>query len=275
MIIQEELHPELRNVIDNPNLPAHHKHNAMVRLYRTLLKKGMETGLADTKPKKGSSRAVYFPSEPDDITIDGQKTKMRSVLKIAYPGRLDPYNKTGLLFGEHQNIAEGNRHLQDSYGMLKLNEDGTYKTNPNGILAPVIHAHESGHYLHMGQISPIRAGDFRNLTKTEDFPKGISHNEFYDACNHEFDEANGYRNRFSDDYAEKLEKIKEHPLTSMAISFSFHHGTHPGDFVKGNMGIWEHPVTGSKHIVISDYGADANLVREYNRARMAKYISYW
>lgn len=271
--IEEELSADLRSVIDSEQLPVHAKHTSMARVFRTLLKRGSPTGLSDEKPKKGSSRAVYFPSEADDINIDGHATKMHSVLKIAYPGKLDKYNDSGSLFGEHQNLAEGDQYLQNTHGMLRKDHDGKYTTNPDGILAPVVHSHDEGHYLQMGKIDPIKAGDFREFTKTKDFPKGISHDEFYDACNHEHAECNG-RTHYGKYSSEQSERVKSHPLVSHAISFMLDHGAHPGDFVKGNMGVWTHPVAGTKHIVLSDYGYSNTLATQYSRARLKMFRSY-
>lgn len=266
-MINEEIKKEIKDVIDNPNLPAHSKHASMVRVLKTMLHNGQDIGLADSKPKKGSSRAVYFPSEPDDLTIDDTPTKMHSVLKIAFPGQLDKYNDSGLLLGEHQNLHEGAHYIQNSYGVLRHVGDNRFETNENGILAPVIHSHEDGHYLHMGKIDPISAGDFRELTKNEDFPKGISHQEFFNAVNHEYDEANSRKphNPYSE---ERMSKLKDHPLVYKAISFSLDTQTHPIDFEKRNMGVWSHPVSGKKHIVLSDYGASTDVLNEYKKARI-------
>lgn len=272
MQVQEELSADIKGVIDHPTMSVQHKHKAMASLLRTMLKRGVHTGIVDAKPKKGSSRAVYFPSEADDINIDGQDTKMHSVLKVAYPGTLDKHNDSGMLFGEHQNIAEGDHYTQQSYSMLRHNDDGKLVTNHDGILAPVVHSHDEGHYLQMAKIDPIKAGDFRTHTKTDEFPKGISHDEFYDACNHEHGQCHG-RTHHGKTSPERIEQVKEHPLVQSTLSYMFDHGAHPADFNKGNMGVWTHPITGSKHIVLSDYGYDDNLAKEYQKARSKQYKS--
>lgn len=268
MLLNEEIHKQIKEVINNPDLPSHAKHKTMASLYRTLLKKGVDTGLENSKPKKGSSRAVYFPSEPDDITVDDTPTKMHSVLKIAYPGTLDKYNDSGQLLGEMQNMHEGSHYIQQAHSVLRPVDEGKYETNEDGILAPVIHTHEDGHYLHMGRIDKIGPGDFRNLTKTEEFPKGISHEEFYDALNHEYAQANPSYRHYTRRSDEQLEKLKEHPLVQRAQNFVFDTDTHPADFHKGNMGVWTHPTTGKKHIVLSDYGYNGEVAKSYQKARM-------
>ena len=262
------LHPDIHSVIDSERIPVNQKHKTMAAVYRSLLKKGMPTGLSDDKPKKGTSRAVYFPSEPDDINIDGQDTKMHSVLKIAYPGTLDKFNDSGMLFGEHQNIAEGDPYVQRTHSVLRETDDGKYETNEDGILAPVIHSHPDGHYLQMGRVDKLRGPEFRELTKTPEFPKGITHKEFYDTLNHEHAACNGGRNYATTTTAEdRMSDLHEHPLVSAAMNFMFDTQTHPADFDARNMGVWTHPVTNKRHIVISDYGANDNLIKAYVKAR--------
>lgn len=264
-MINEEIKKEIRDVIDNPTIPSSTKHAAMAKLLKKMLHSGMETGLVDTKPKKGSSRAVYFPSEPEDITLDDTPTKMHSVLKIAFPGQLDKYSNSDMLLGEHQTLHEGDQYIQNNYSVLRHIGENKFHYNENGLLAPVLHTHEDGHYLHMGRISPIKSGEFNELTKNEDFPKGISHNEFQKAVQHEYDAANGntpYVN-FSE---EKLKKLKEHPFVHNTIMFVLDTQTHPADFAKRNMGVWEHPITGKKHIVLADYGANSDVLKLYAKA---------
>ena len=53
-----------------------------------------------------------------------------------------------------------------------------------------------------------------------------------------------------------------------AISFTLDTTTHPADFAKRNMGVWSHPVSGGKHIVLSDYGASEDVLKEYRKAQI-------
>lgn len=44
-----------------------------------------------------------------------------------------------------------------------------------------------------------------------------------------------------------------------------------GDFSPRNMGIWTHPHTGKKHVVLSDFGASNEILGLYDKARKNKY----
>jgi hypothetical protein len=231
------------------------------------LKTGADTGLQDSKPKKGSSRAVYFPTEPANVTIDGTQTTMPHVMKVAFHGALDSHtpDKTehGLL-GESQNSHEvGASH---DYATLKKNPDGSFRHNPEGFLPPLLSSSDKHEYISVGRVEPLKTGDFRSLTKNEEFPKGISHQEFFDAVNKHWQESNGQRH-YSSISEEKLEHVSEHPLVNRAIDFSLGTDTHPDDFNKRNLGVWAHPVTGEKHIVASDAGFSRFVAKRYQDAR--------
>lgn len=264
-IINEDIPSHIKEVIDSGNITAKNKHGAIVKLLRNILNKGGETGLESSKPKKGSSRAVYFPSEHDEFTIDGKKSKVPTALKIAFPGFLDRYNKTGKLLGEHQNLVEGNSNTHRVYGILRQDENGHYHTNPDGVLAPVFHAHEDGHYLQSGRVDPLKAAEFTELTKNEQYPKGIKHKEFAEACDHEWDMAHG--RKLYDFDQEKHERVTEHPFVANVISLMLNTKTHPGDFNMRNMGVWENPSTGKRHIVLADSGFAGDVVDHYNACR--------
>lgn len=271
-VISEEIHQNIKAVLDNDNIHPSQKLAQMSKHIRAAIKKGEDTGLEDAKPKKGSSRAVFFPKEPTKVKLDGKDAHLHTALKVAFPGHLDKYNKSGALLGEHQNMVEGDHATNHHYGILKhvgTDADGTkkYETNhEHGILAPMLHAHEEGHHIHFGKIDPIKAGDFKNLTKTKEFPKGISHQEFYDNLNHHYQEAHGNKH-YGPTSEDRIKHLDDHPLVYKAHDFVFGTGSHPGDLNKRNMGVWTHPHTGEKHIVISDYGFNGDVARHYHDAR--------
>ena len=264
--LTEELIKSGQDILDNDNIPTDQKFSRFHRHVNDCVKKGIETGLVDGKPKKGSSRAVHFFKEGHPSTIDGVQTAIPHVMKIAFPGQLDKYNKSGRMLGEWQNMAEAEHGTDQHYSMLAKDHDGSYKTNPNGILAPVLNHHGDGHWLHMAKIDPIGAGDFRAHTKTDDFPKGISHDEFFDAVNRNYQSAYG-KKHYGKTSDERLDKVDDHPLVQNAQDFCMYSGTHPGDFNKRNMGVWTHPVHGTKHIVLADYGFDQQIAEHYQNAR--------
>jgi hypothetical protein len=262
MYIDESLHPDLQAVLDKSS--SRNRLASFSSAIRKKIKAGESTGLESDKPKKGSSRAVYFPKEPHKITLDGKEAHVHSVVKVAFHGTLDHHNKSGMLLGEHQNLAEadhfGNRH----YGILSSNSDGTYTTNhESGVTAPVFDSHTDGHYLHMGRVRPFKNGEFRKLTTTHDFPKGISHEEFFHTLMHHHEESQG---RTHWQTPKNVDKLSDHPFIKKTLDFVQTMGQHPGDYNKRNLGVFEHP-DGSHHPVISDFGFSHSVAKEYHAAR--------
>jgi hypothetical protein len=265
-VILEEVHPQIEAAAKGAYTPSRLAN--VSKTIRNLLKTGADTGLQDSKPKKGSSRAVYFPTEPAHVTIDGAQTNMPHVMKVAFHGTLDSHTedkKDHGLLGESQNRHEVG--ASQDYATLKKNPDGSFRHNPEGFLPPLLSKSDNHEYISVGRVEPLKSGEFRSLTKNEDFPKGISHKEFYDAVNKNWQESNG-QNHYSSISEEKLEKVSEHPLVNRAIDFSLGTDTHPADFNPRNLGVWTHPVTGEKHIVASDAGFSRFVAKRYHDARM-------
>ena len=95
-LITEELHKELQNILDSDESSDYERAKKLTlftKRTRDLIKNGQDTGLENDKPKKGSSRAVFFPKEERDIVIDGTPSKLKTAIKIAFPGSLDRYKK--------------------------------------------------------------------------------------------------------------------------------------------------------------------------------------
>lgn len=263
--ITEELHQELQGVLDSGNLPLSHKLNQFTRTVRGLIKRGIDTGLENDKPLKGSSRAVFLSKEPHKLTIDKQEVGMPVVHKIAFPGQLDRYRPGKPLLGELQNQVESDHFIRNNYGMLREGHDGKFTTNSSGVLAPVIHNHEDYHHLTMGKITPLTAADMREATITSEFPKGITHKDFHNAIQHEYNLANGQRSSSLE--VASHDKVGTHPLVENFTDFMHMTGNHPADYGKRNMGIWHHPLTGKKYAVASDYGFSSEVQKEYQKAR--------
>lgn len=257
------LHPEIEQHLSSESDHAGHIFNNVTRSVRSLIRRGEATGLSDDKPKKGSSRAVLFLKQPHKISLDGKEAHIPTVLKVAFHGHLDSYNDSGALLGQHQNAAEGSWTAQKHYSVIHEGENGEYHTNPEGILPPLFNKHPEDHWLHVARIRPVRAGEYRELTKTPDFPKGISHEEMFHTLMHHHEAAHG---RTWNKKGMNHERISGHPMVSQMLNFVADEGQHPGDYVKRNMGVFEHP-HGSKHLVISDYGFSHDVVKEYQKAR--------
>jgi hypothetical protein len=268
-LISEELHQSIHDVLDSEHIRPEHKLNHVSAAIRTAIKRGEDHGLEDAKPKKGSSRAVFFPKDPHKLKIDGVDTHMPTALKVAFPGQLDKYKTHDeSLLGEEQNRVEGDHWTNQEYGVLRKGDrHGEYHTNEHGFLAPMLHAHDEGHHIHFGKIEPIKAGDFQKHTVAPGFPKGISHQEMFDYLNHHHEEAHGksYTGKTS---PERIEQLDEHPMLSNMHSWMGNTGAHPADLNKRNMGLWTHPVTGQKHVVVSDYGYTGDVAKQYMQRRM-------
>lgn len=272
IVITEALHNTIVDILNSTEVPIRHKNTEIARNVRKLISNGEDTGLEDAKPKKGSSRAVYFPSEPKKVNIDGVDTHMHTALKVAFAGTLDKYHGEDTLLGEDQNEVESDKYNRNSYGILSKHSDNTFSTNhERGVFAPVVDAHsdhepEKSHWIEFGKISKPDASEFKRLTKTDKFPKGICHKEFYDAVNRDYSQANGGFH-YSDYSDEHLENLRDHPFVDKVLDATYNTGMHPADLHKANMGVWEHPVTKEKHLVISDYGFRTDIAKKYSKAR--------
>lgn len=269
-ILCEKIHQEIQDIMDNDDISSSNKLNAVSKKAKQLIKSGSDTGLESDKPKKGSSRAVFFPKEQKEVNVDGIKTKTPTAVKIAFPGQLDKYHGEKSTLGEDQNQLESDHHINRHYGILHEHALGHYKSSSNesgGVLAPIFSTHPDFHHLEMGRVDPATASGIKEATMHKDFPKGVTHSEIYDAMNHEHAAAHGQSSysKHSDDH---LEKIKEHPWVQDAISMMHDSGMHPGDLSKRNLGIYTHPTTGKKHLAIIDYGYSNEIAKKYTKARI-------
>lgn len=274
-IITEEIHPDIKAAL-NSDIPVNNKLNSVTKVARRLLSAGVDTGLESDKPKKGSSRAVFFPKEQKEITVDGVQTKTPTAVKIAFPGQLDKYHGEESLLGEDQNRLESDHYINHTYGILKQdNYNGEYHSSDHesgGILAPVFSTHPEYHHLEIGRVEKITSNGVADATKTKDFPKGLKIKHISIALNHEHDLAHGMKPYIpSDTTEEHIEKVKEHPWVEHAISMMHDSGLHPGDFTDRNLGLYTHPVTGKKHLAMIDYGFSNEIGKKYHKARMTKH----
>ena len=273
-VLSEELHSELQNSLDS-NLAAKNKLTDFTRTARNLIKQGQSTGLENDKPLKGSSRAVFLSKENKPIHIDGEKTSIPTATKIAFAGKLDRYTNHHQLLGEMQNEREADR-FANHYSVLRHTErEGHYEHNPNGVLAPVLSKHPEHHYIEFGKIEKPTSALIKEATKTPEFPKGITHEQIYDAVNHSYNEANNiehYSGKSSLDNGR--DKIKDHPFVDTLTNYTLDTGMHPADLRKQNMGIWEHPINKTKHLVVSDYGFGSDVAKHYQKARKNMRIAH-
>jgi hypothetical protein len=264
-VITEELHPDIKSILDSESIPSHQVFKTVSKKLSVLGKTGQDSGIEEGSPKKGSSRAVYFPKDHKDITVDGVKTKTPTAIKIAFEGQLDKHHGEDTLLGQDQNHLESDHHINNTYGVLG-HHNGEIRTNHDGVLAPVFETHPEGHHLEMGRVEKYNAKDLANHTKNEDFPKGLKHDQIVDSLKHEHSMAHGNRSHSIE--PKDHDKITEHPFVSNMISMMHDSGMHPGDLSPRNMGIYVHPVTGHRHPVIIDYGFSNDIAKKYHKARM-------
>lgn len=264
-ILSEAVHYKIQNILDGDH-PIENKLPMIVKEARRLLATGESSGFENDKPKRGSSRAVYFPKEKREIMLDGKKASVPTAVKIAFRGTLDPHTNHTMLLGEMQNQVEADPGITGDYGIIRQTQPGNYETNPNGVLVPVFDAHPEYHHLEMGKIEKFNANDFREATKTKDFPKGIAFSHMTDTMRYIHADANSeyhWSRRTDEDH----ERIMHHPFVSNMINMMLDSDMHPGDLAPRNMGIWVHPHTKTRHPVIADYGATKEVLRHYVNAR--------
>lgn len=265
VITEAEIHPDVMAAV-NRDASKHYRFDHLTKTVRSMIKKGVPTGLSDDKPKKGSSRAVFFPEDDHPAKIDGQDTKIPHVLKVAFSGQLDKHlPQDHPLLGQMQNEHE----IAHSHGYSVLRPTGKdeFETNHEGFLPPLVDHHADSHWMQVGKINKCTAKDFKDATKTKDFPKGITHKEFFHTVNHEWKASNGENHWSHEVSPERREQVMEHPLVQRALGFCIDTDTHPGDFEMRNMGVWKHPITGQNHIVAADAGFSRNVAKAYMKAR--------
>lgn len=236
-IKEAPIHPRVKSALDHaPEDLVLHSAKAA---YRRLKGEKIDSGIKSSKTAKGSSRAVLNTRE-HDIVLDGKPAKVPGVLKMVHKGGREKYE--GHRLGVHQNRAEGSDYIQRHATMVKQ-QDGTWVTNPKGVVAPVLAKGTGDKYLHMAHARNASNDDVKRLTKTDTHPDGISKYDFGDYV----------------EYAGK--KDLAHPIVKKF--HDFHKATGVGDFHEDNLGIWTHPHTGEEHLVVRDAGFDDYVQHAY------------
>ena len=275
-VILEELHPEIHKVITTDSNVS--KQTRLANKIKELSAKGESTGIEGNMPK-GSSRAYLQHAEVHNVVIDGKPATIKTGTKVAIKAQLDAHhdksNHDGLNLGQMQNKAEGGDwYVNNSHRVLSKDHDtGHYHTNEDGIFPPLIdHDHDNHHWTQVGHARDIKKTEFKDLTKTDDHPNGISHDDFTEALVRFHDRNNGKSWARSNDA--HLDRVEEHPLVQKFITYHGNTGAPPHDLRQlKNMGVWEHP-NGSKHIVARDHGFDTEVEHAYSNARKTQNQKY-
>lgn len=264
------VHPELQKILDDDvNNKWNQKLTRVSKKLRDLTSRGESTGIQDDKPKKGSSRAVFFPNHPKQVDVDGNVVPAQTAVKIAFKGWADPHTESDKLLGEHQNEIEGDHYLHKQYSVLQPIGEGKYKTNEHGVLPPLYDSHPDSHWIEHGFARNMTKKDFKEATRDKNNPKGLDFDSVQKHLENEHSLAHGMREKWNID-EETNNKISEHPLVDSLRNAMLDGGLHPGDNRLQNWGMWKHPVTGKEHPVLRDFGFSNEIAKLYGKARRGR-----
>jgi hypothetical protein len=199
---------------------------------------GDESGLTGFGAQ-GSSRGVYHTTKGHEIELDGKKTKVNTILKTTLQRKS---SVPGKQTGQRQNEVEASNHIQ-KFATIVRDGKGGYKTNPDGVIPPVYEIGKKSKWLHSGTARDLEPGEFRELTKHDSHPDGIESYHLSSWTSHGSGEDH------------------EHPIVRKFAKFRKETGI--GDFHDGNFGVWEHPHTGERHLVLRDAGFDNSVKKDY------------
>jgi len=239
---------------------------------------------------EGSSRAYVGIKDPHKYILDEKPVSSPTGLKFVK--RPDPeihdamerLKKYGVLkyhsLGQMQNKAEnGKEELFGKYRVITKNRDGSYSSNPNGLLPP-LYEHDDAQHLwsHVGESRPLKnrelsditrspeLPEFKRLTKHELYPEGISLDDLSSALTY----AHKKRNKEEHNYFELRNRnvyddlLENHPFIKALDEFHEHTKTPPHDLSQqANWGVWRHPTTGKNHLVVVDHGFSPEAKKVY------------
>jgi hypothetical protein len=275
-IIIENLHPELHAIVTQKTAPyGTSKQAQLAKKVKELTNRGEQTGIEGKMPK-GSSRAYVPLKDKENITLDDKPAQLKTGMKVAIRATLDKtHNRKkydNMSLGQMQNEAEGGDHFVNSnYRIItKDHHTGHYHSNSeSGIFPPQIdHDHDHHEWSHVGHVDKIEGKKFRELTKTESHPKGISHSEFCETLERDWDRIHGKHWDRGPEKEKAMDHIESHPLVQKFLDHQRNTNAPPNDYRQmGNMGVWTHPHTGEQHIVARDHGFSQKVMNAYRDAR--------
>lgn len=275
----EDIHPRLQAVAGKLNKYSKDGNTTFHQEIKSVQKSGEDTGL-DDKTGSGSSRNFYGHREPHKITLDDKEANVNVGTKFAK--RFDLDRHTGLKDDDgkprtlgnlqNENEVDASRH----YGLFHKNQDGSYKTNEHGVIAPVLDHHDKFEHTTSIKADKFSTKKFQETTKTKSHPKGLPFKHFQGALMREHDRENG-REYSASMYGAKshidLDDALEHPITQKFNRARQDLDLHPADIAPRNMGHITHPHTGEVHHVLVDAGATKDAIKLYQKARENKRIS--
>ena len=281
LMVEINLHPEIMAAIKSGDVGSVSQN--IDRITEYLAQKGINPGYRTDIPRpEGSSRGVLLPNNGDtvEINLDGKAVKVPAVLKYATAGKLDILHM-GLLgesesLGQWQNKAENGsldlttgRELNDQYRVISHDGKGNYTRNPNGIFPGLIDYDNEKHlWAKVTFASKITPFMFRQLTKTPEFPTGITHDTFVDLLKRNWHKDRGEYHPLSDKWEQQLNQMERHPLVRAFIRHQRETGTPPHDFGQiENLGVSEDPETKWKRVVAVDHGYSTKVQQQYIKLR--------
>lgn len=247
--------------------------------------KGGDNPFTSAYGAKGSTRGYFQLRGATNVKIDGTKTKIPTGMKFLVDSpevkRMNRIIKKSGKFsrdslGEMQNAAEnGDHYVNKRYRILTQDGKRSFSTNEeHGIFPPLIdydhHGHKWAHVGHTEDLSddPNSPNHFRNLTRTESHPEGISHYDFMQVLLRDYARNNGRPYYpISAERKAQLDEVEKHPLAQRFLTHQRETNTPPHDYVHSNLGVWTHPVTRKKHILARDHGYGQEVAEGYKYAR--------
>lgn len=271
-IIVENLHPELQNVVLGGGSNKS-KQKQLVDKIKDLTSRGESTGIEGNMPK-GSSRAYMQHAEPENVIVDKKIVPMKVGTKVAIKSVLDRYHNRkehdGMHLGALQNHAENNDHwVNNTYRALTHTGHGHFETNTDrGIFPPLLDHDEKDHqWTKVGHARDVKSSDWKKLTKTKNFPQGITHSDFVNTLVRHHNLNNGKHWEASDEKEAHMDRVQHHPLVQKFLDYHGNTGNSPADYrQQKNLGVWKHPVDGTEHIVARDHGFDNAVQTAYQKA---------
>ena len=278
-LVVEELHPELHAIV-RAKTDYRAKQLHLSRKIKDLTSRGERLGIESNMPK-GSSRAYLKHTDDKEVEVDGNKVSLPVGTKVAIKAGLDPHHDKdghgGLSLGALQNEAEGGDfYVNHHYRILSQDTNNSNRFTSNkdkGIFPPLFdHDHENHEWSHVGHVEDINAKQFKELTKTESHPNGLSHKDFHEALIRHHDMNHGKYWKGTAKREKQLDHVESHPLVEKFLDFHSNFGHPPHDYRQiKNLGVWKHP-DGTSHIVSRDHGFSNTVAEAYRNARMKSYI---
>lgn len=272
-VVIESLHPELQAIATSSSRGIAGVRGAkqlhISRKIKELHERGEDTGLAGNTPK-GSSR-LYMPHrDPHQIILDGKPSYIDTGTKVTIRSALEQYHKKehfgGLSLGGLQSHSEnGDDYVNRRYRILTKVDHDEFETNKeHGIFPPLVDHDDRHHeWAHVGHASDVSQKRFKELTKTDSHPEGITHKDFFRAVLRNYKVNNGTHWNHGEREEAHLDHISSHPLVQKFIAHQDDTGYPPHDWAQiQNMGVFKHP-DGSEHIVARDHGFGPEAMKAY------------